>query len=371
MDKNNNDIPIIKFNEIKEDDLPLKNNFVAYGNKIFYFAEYDFSIYIFFKNIDTKEILCFKPRNCISYIKDLLIFNKKENYIELIASFSEEYEEEEEEEKEEKEEKKLIEMGCIKLYRIYNNEVKSELIIEDSIEDFHYLFKFNNKKIMYSDEKLINLKILNTKTKQIETKINTENGFNDLGLFLKYDKPTFNSISFDYAKNISNYYYILEKLRLKNESNKELIFKVENSEFDIDIDFAKGISESLYNFNIYTLDNKLNIKKYEIKFLKAFGGESFQLKKYYKYFINNYFYFYFTIYSGPPNEYEMGCIGRININEDGGNKYLEHIFESSGLYLEDFEEMIYSNNKFYIVSKCDINSLVEIDESKFSSLECR
>ena len=57
-------------------------------------------------------------------------------------------------------------MGCIKLYRIYDNEVKSELIIEDSIGDFRYLFKFSNKKILYSDKNLNNLKILNIKTKQ-------------------------------------------------------------------------------------------------------------------------------------------------------------------------------------------------------------
>ena len=300
-DKNNNYMPLIEFNEIKEDDLPHYSNFVIYGNKIFYFSEHDFASYILIKNIDTKEILCFKPRICNFFIKDLLIFDKKENFIELIAGFSEEFEDEEEEEKEENEEKKLSEMGCIKLYRIYDNEVKSELIIEDSIGDFRYLFKFSNKKILYSDKNLNNLKILNIKTKQIETKINIENGFNGLGILLKDDKPTFNSISFDFTKNISNYYYILEKLRLKNKTNKELIFKIENSEFDIDL--SKGMKESLYHLNIYTLDNKLNIKKYEIKFWKAFRGESFQLIKYFKYFVNNYFYIYFTIYSGPPNEY--------------------------------------------------------------------
>ena len=148
-----------------------------------------------------------------------------------------------------------------------------------------------------------------------------------------------------------------------------MIFKIENSEFDIDL--SKGMKESLYHLNIYTLDNKLNIKKYEIKFWKAFRGESFQLIKYFKYFVNNYFYIYFTIYSGPPNEYLIYCFGRISINEDGRNNYLEHIFESNGgVYWEDSKDIIYSNNKFYIVSKYNVNSLVEIDESKFSPLAC-
>ena len=58
-DKNNNYMPLIEFNEIKEDDLPHYSNFVIYGNKIFYFSEHDFASYILIKNIDTKEILFF------------------------------------------------------------------------------------------------------------------------------------------------------------------------------------------------------------------------------------------------------------------------------------------------------------------------
>jgi len=302
--------------------------------------------YIIIQKYENNEIYIFKALN-YCYINDLLHFDKKENCIEIIISFTNKGENEESE-------KSKIIKGGLKLFQISDNKVKGKIIIEKENIYPYNLFKINNSKIMYSNgEFTYSYSIFNLKSKQIETIIELYEGFSDLEFkyFFRddfsnfYDVPEFsdgyNNIFISRIKNYEFIYKIYKK-NMNKTIKYNFIHYVDDSKINKD-ELDKGNAQKELDIYIYDNNSQKNIKK-SISFKQIFYSYSFLVMSFCKYLINDTFYFVFSLDFG--HDYICYYLGKININEK------PHILKYH--YLNDtnyeFDDIKYMNNKIYYIT---------------------
>ena len=257
----------------------------------------------------------------------------------------------------------------MKMHKIYEKEnkikIKTNLILDNLKYCPYKVIKLNEYKIiyrLYSDD---NFYIFNLKNKQIETLIKH---CPDLEIIFYAKNESFKDKF--YAENINSINLkkinILKKLGFKKSIKRQLInYNINVNKYNKDKEDKR---DEEYNFDIYSLDNNLEIKKIKINFIIKLICSDFEIDYNYSYLDNDFFYFLFHIKKFKDKK--LYYIGKININDT--EKDLEYYYYS--YTIENLLEIKYIKNKIYIIEKTQYffdRELIEINCSEFlSNSEC-